>query len=391
MNNYRIVYSVLLAGIILAPAQNLVALSETTNPLEIEIDQSDPLIPPGYKKRELSTFEINRIKREMDRLERNANQELQQDEANKAFKLWYRQLRLARAVGIETEISALAKVGEIAWQANRGEDLRNIANRLQMIESEIDLNSAPRELLEQFATAYQQIRYSEQAIAIYRQILSSDRARSNLAAVESNLKTLGELYLARFDYAQAAETYEELLALAESQSQTDGKIDFLETLADIYDRTAQTKLAIATKQSLIQSYTAADKTAKLAKLELAIARDYQTLGKVQKATTAYNRAFSLAEQEQQIAIANDALMGLGRLYQEEGEDKKAITTFKQVIEIQRQSYNYYGLIDTYDTLGKISLRSSQNKQAKQYFQQALKLARELDYRINYFVSQIDKI
>ena len=391
MNNYRIVYSVLLAGIILAPAQNLVALSETTNPLEIEIDQSDPLIPPGYKKRELSTFEINRIKREMDRLDRNANQELQQDEANKAFKLWYRQLRLARAVGIETEISALAKVGEIAWQTNRGEDLRNIANRLQMIESEIDLNSAPRELLEQFATAYQQIRYSEQAIAIYRQILSSDRARSNLAAVESNLKTLGELYLARFDYAQAAETYEELLALVESQSQTDGKIDFLETLADIYDRTAQTKLAIATKQSLIQSYTAADKTAKLAKLELAIARDYQTLNRVQKATTAYNRAFSLAEQEQQIAIANDALMGLGRLYQEEGEDKKAITTFKQVIEIQRQSYNYYGLIDTYDTLGKISLRSSQNKQAKQYFQQALKLARELDYRINYFVSQIDKI
>lgn len=390
MNNYRIVYSVLLAGIILAPAQNLVALSETTNPLEIEIDQSDPLIPPGYKKRELSTFEINRIKREMDRLDRNANQELQQDEANKAFKLWYRQLRLARAVGIETEISALAKVGEIAWQANRGEDLRNIANRLQKI-SEIDLNSAPRELLEQFATAYQQIRYSEQAIAIYRQILSSDRARSNLAAVESNLKTLGELYLARFDYAQAAETYEELLALVESQSQTDGKIDFLETLADIYDRTAQTKLAIATKQSLIQSYTAADKTAKLAKLELAIARDYQTLNRVQKATTAYNRAFSLAEQEQQIAIANDALMGLGRLYQEEGEDKKAIATFKQVIEIQRQSYNYYGLIDTYDTLGKISLRSSQNKQAKQYFQQALKLARELDYRINYFVSQIDKI
>ena len=390
MNNYRIVYSVLLAGIILAPAQNLVALSETTNPLEIEIDQSDPLIPPGYKKRELSTFEINRIKREMDRLDRNANQELQQDEANKAFELWYRQLRLARAVGIETEISALAKVGEIAWQANRGEDLRNIANRLQKI-SEIDLNSAPRELLEQFATAYQQIRYSEQAIAIYRQILSSDRARSNLAAVESNLKTLGELYLARFDYAQAAETYEELLALVESQSQTDGKIDFLETLADIYDRTAQTKLAIATKQSLIQSYTAADKTAKLAKLELAIARDYQTLNRVQKATTAYNRAFSLAEQEQQIAIANDALMGLGRLYQEEGEDKKAIATFKQVIEIQRQSYNYYGLIDTYDTLGKISLRSSQNKQAKQYFQQALKLARELDYRINYFVSQIDKI
>ena len=389
MNNYRIVFSVLLAGsIILAPIQNIQAQPQPTNPLEIEIDKSDPVIPLGYKKRELSAFEINRIKREMDRLDRNAKKEWQQGKANKAFELWYRQLKLARAVGIEAEIAALGEVGEIAWQNNRSEDLRNIANRLKTIESEIEIESASVELLEQFATAYQQVRYLEQAIAIYQQIIQRNR-RSNSVA-RSNLEILGELYLAQFDYPQAAKTYEELLAPARSKSQIDSQTSFyLQTLADIYDRTEQIKPAIATKKRLIQYYTTANKTAKLAKLELAIAQDYETLNQTQEAAAAYERAFSLAEE--QLAIADDALTGLGELYQREGENHKAIDTFNKLVKIQRQSYNYYGLVDTYDTLGKIYLKSDRDKQAKQHFQKALELARDLDYKVNYFTSQIKKL
>ena len=389
MNNYRIVFSVLLAGsIILAPIQNIQAQPQPTNPLEIEIDKSDPVIPLGYKKRELSAFEINRIKREMDRLDRNAKKEWQQGKANKAFELWYRQLKLARAVGIEAEIAALGEVGEIAWQNNRSEDLRNIANRLKTIESEIEIESASVELLEQFATAYQQVRYLEQAIAIYQQILQSNR-RSNSVTI-SNLEILGELYLAQFDYPQAAKTYEELLAFTRLKSQADSQTSFyLQTLADIYDRTEQIKPAIATKKRLIQYYTTANKTAKLAKLELAIAQDYETLNQTQEAAAAYERAFSLAEE--QLAIADDALTGLGELYQREGENHKAIDTFNKLVKIQRQSYNYYGLVDTYDTLGKIYLKSDRDKQAKQHFQKALELARDLDYKVNYFTSQIKKL
>ena len=391
MKNYQIVFNVLLAGsIILAPLQNnLLAQPETTNPLEIEIDKSDPVIPLGYKKRELSTFEINRIKREMDRLATNAKEELQQGKGDAAFELWYRQLRLARAIGIETEIAALGEAGEIAWQANRGKDLRNIANRLKTIESEIEIESTSDELLEQFAKAYQQVRYIEQAIAIYQQILASNKARANSAGVESNLKTLGELYLAQFNYLEAAATYEELLALAQSKSQVDSKIDsYLQTLVDIYDRTEQTKSAIATKKRLIQSYIAAEKTTKLASIELAIALDYEALNHTQEAVAAYERAFTLASAEQQLAISNDALEGLGKLYQQEGKNKKAIVTFNRLLDVQRQSYNYYALVDTYDTLGKIHLKSARKKQAKQYFQQALEIAKDLNYKVEYFSQKI---
>ena len=90
-----------------------------------------------------------------------------------------------------------------------------------------------------------------------------------------------------------------MLTLAQAKPPRDNKTDsYLQTLANIYDRTTQTKLAIATKNKLIQSYTAANKTAKLAKLELAIADDYQTLNQASEAVAAYNQAFELASENQ---------------------------------------------------------------------------------------------
>ena len=388
MNIYRVICLVCLSASSMGFSVSETGIAQNRlNPLETEIDKSDPVIPLGYQKRELSTFEINRIKREMAKLDRQAKAELQQGKG-KAFKLWYRYLKLARATGIETEIDALGDVGEIAWQANRGEDLRNIANRLITIESnETELPT----ILLQLANAYEQVRYLEQAIAIYEQILANNKQQQDLVAVEDNLQTLGSLYLAQFNYSSAADIYEQLIK-AQAKSPIDPQIDFyLKNLIDIYDRTGQTKRAIKTRQRLITSYETTDKANKIPQLKLAIAKDYLASNKIPQAITAYESAFTLATENRQLAIANDALIDLAKLYQQEAKDKKAIAILNRLIDVQRQSYNYYGLINTYDTLGKISLQSAQKQQAKQYFQQALELARELDYNVNYFNNQIEKL
>ncbi|MEM6612054.1 MAG: tetratricopeptide repeat protein [Cyanobacteria bacterium P01_C01_bin.72] len=382
-------------SIVLAPACRLLAQSKTTNPLDIEIDQSDRVIPLGYGKRQLSAFEIRRIKQEMAQLNRAAKAELKQSNSEEAFELWYRQLKLARAVGTVTEIETLGEVGAIAWKENRSEDLRNIANRLITVESTVESTRETEQpsiqMWQKLATAYQQVRYLEEAIAIYQQILARNQAIADSAAVESNLQTLGELYLAQFNYSEAAVTYQNLLALAQAKPQPDDKIDsYLQTLANIYDRTAQTKLAISTKKRLIKSYTAAEKTAASAQLELEIALDYETLNQVAKSVTAYEQAFTLASTAQQYAIANDALTGLGKLYQRQGEQQQTIDTFERLLDLQRQAYNYYGLVNTYDTLGKIHLESAQKQQAKQYFQEALEIAKDLNYKVEYFNQKIQQ-
>lgn len=51
MNKDRIVFGFLLAGsIILAPVSYVLAQPETSNSLEVGIDQSDPVIPLGDRK-----------------------------------------------------------------------------------------------------------------------------------------------------------------------------------------------------------------------------------------------------------------------------------------------------------------------------------------------------
>ncbi|WP_106236949.1 lipopolysaccharide assembly protein LapB [Pleurocapsa sp. CCALA 161] len=392
MNSWKVVLSCFLAGSInLLATQKLLAQSQIANPLQTGVDSRDPLIPDGYGKRQLSSFEIYRLKQEIERLEQTATQELQQGNTNRSFELFYRQLKLARAINTEVEIEALGKVGAIAWQENRAGDLRNIANRLMGIEKKITIADLDSKLLERFAIAYQQIKYPEQAIAIYQQILSNNKQQKNLVAVEANLKTLGELYIAKFNYSSAAKTYQELLTLAESKSNSEQVNFYLNTLINLYDRTNQIAPAIATRERLIENYTAVKKLAQVAKLELAIAHDYQTLTQTPKAIEAYERGFRLASTTQQLAIADDALDSLGKLYLKERQEKKAIATFTQLLTIQRQSYNHYGLINTYDTLGKIYLKSERKTQAKQYFQQALKLAQALDYKVEYFQQQIAKL
>ncbi|MEL6496039.1 MAG: tetratricopeptide repeat protein, partial [Cyanobacteria bacterium J06623_7] len=363
----KVVSGVLVAGsIILTPApRNSSVQAKPTNPLEIEIDSTDPVIPLGYQRRKLSTFEINRIQREMARLDRDAGDKLRQGDGNKAFTLWYRQLKLARVLGEEREIIALGKVGKIAWSANRAQDVRNIANRLLAIESTMELQSPPLRQLQQLATAYQQVRYLERAIAIYQKISQSDQLRQNLAARVNNQQILGELYLAQFNYPAAAAIYEELLALAQDESPSSSTThSLLITLAEIYDRTGQTTQAISTKKNLVRSYTTTNQTEKLAQLELAIAENYQTLSQTPKAISAYEQAFTLALAEQQLAIASDVLSKLAQLYQREGENQQAISTYRRLLQVQSQSYNYYGLINTHDTLGNIYLQLDRTQQAR---------------------------
>lgn len=394
---WKIIFLTYCLGMIgfLADPEVVIAQTHLANPLEIS--HSDPLIPRGYGKRPLTSFEKYRIEQAIVQLNKTAQAELAQGNGDKAFKLWYRQLRLTRIIKTEREIKALGEIGAIAWKENRGADVRHIAKRLITIQQETITKkslSSP-DLLHKFATAYQQVRYLDQAIDIYQQILANSRKADDLIAEQKNLEILGKLYLARFDYQEAAGIYQELLALTPVTNQESEEINrvdsYLITLIDIYDRTYQTDKAIEARKRLIKKYTDAKKINKTPALEIQIARDYETLKQSDKAIQAYDQAFYLAFKVQQLAIASDALIRLGKIYQKSDRSNDAIATYNKLIQVQQQSYNYHGLINSYDTLGKIYLTLNQKTKAKKHFQQGLELAKSVNYKVKYLSNQIDKI
>lgn len=377
---------------VLAEGKTL-AQTSSANPLSVEINQSDPLIPKGYSKRSLTSFEQYRLQKEIARLDQSAGEQLQLNNPDEAFKQWYRYLKLSRVLSPELEIKHLGKIGEIAWQSNRGLVVRNIAERLSALQVELSIeDSLAVDLLEPFAQAYRQVRYLDKAIAIYQQSLDNSIATNDLIAQQKDLETLGRLYLSRFDYANGTNVYQELLTLAEHKPELEKQTNFyLHTLIKIYDRTGATRKAIAFKKRLIKKYDTSKDSAKIPAWELAIANDYQRLNLESQAIAAYQRTAKTASLTQQLAIANDALVSLGKIYQGKIEIDQAVKTYQQLLQIQQKSYNYYGLIKTYDTLGKIHLTSKQKIKAKQNFQAALVLAKSLDYRVKYFAQRIRQL
>ena len=374
-----ITYYLGVAALIVTPKA---AIAQHVDPLLL--DSKDSLIPIGYGRRELSSFEKYRIKKEIAKLDQAAKNELDRNKIDSAMKLWYRRLRLTRIVDTKAEIEALGKVGAIAWSENRSVDVRNIANRLIAIQTEKGTDKKlSSSLLVPLATAYEKVRYLDKAAAIYQQILAN-----NKKSKPKTLEKLGELYLGIFDYDNASKVYQKLLAEATSKEQ---KQLHLKALIEIYHNTEKHSKAIAARKQLIQQYTTDNKNNKIPALEIAIAQGYQTIKQIDKALQAYDRAFKKASDTKQIAIARDASLGKARLHQQIGNTEQAVNTYNKLLAIEQQTYNYYGLINTYDTIGKIYLKSGQKKKAKQSFKLGLEQAQKLNYKVDYFRDRLKSL
>lgn len=359
------------------------------NPLEIKTP--DPLLPKLPKKGTLTPEQQATLRTSLDELNAQAATMLQAGDAPGAFDIWYRELRLRRALGPVEEVQALGRVGEIAWQRNQKFDSRVIAARLQAIQTEAQQKkSLTPELLLAFGQAYQQVRLLEAAIKVYQQILADQRTRGDTAAQEETHKTLAQLNLDWFDYPQAAAAYEELMAQAQARGDRVNELVYLQKLIYIYDKAKQPQNSLKTKQQLAQTYLNQQDYTKLVALKIAIAADYEALNQADEASQNYQEAYSLALSLKQYAFASEALSKLATLYRSHDRPQSALQIYQVLLTVEQQSYNYYGLMYAYDQMGQIYLQQKQYPQALAVFQQGLELAKSLQYQENYFTTQIQR-
>lgn len=358
----------------------------------LDITAPDPLLPQPPVKRPLSPLERYTLKEALDRLDRQATEQMQAGNPDAAFTIWYRELRLRRALGRLEEIQALGRVGDIAWQQNRKLDGQIIAKRLETIEREAEtegqLNS---ELLNAFALAYQKLRLSDRSIAIYQKILNNARQAGDRQTEETILKTIAQLYLSSFDYSQAAVTYEELLTKAQAQSDSFNELIYLQKLVYIYNQSIQPANALKVKQELEKNYLKNAQQDKLASIKISIADDYAALQQPEKASQTYQEAFNLAWSLQQLATASEALEKLGNIYVAYDNQEYALQIYQELLKVQGQSYNYFGLMNTYDRIGEIYLRQKNYERALAAWQQGLEIAKSLKYDEEYFQTKINGI
>ncbi|MGK7880019.1 MAG: tetratricopeptide repeat protein [Crocosphaera sp.] len=358
------------------------------NPLELPLD--DPLLPPV--PRPLTPLEQKRLRRELDKLNQKAQEESNAGNDNLAFEIWYRELRLRRVLGRIEEVNALGRVGEVAWNKTRTEDVQIISQRIVELQelSEQEDPLSPKFLVA-LANAYAKLHSLDNSIIVYLKVLDYARENDTPFTEKEALQGLGRLYLAKFDYPRAAVIYEELLNIAELEQNTYEEGLYLQALAEIYTAALQPNNSANIKQRLVDSYLASQNIELVPPLKIEIGEDYQALDKPELASQNYQEAYALAWSLQQFGSAAKALTKLANLYTEYEQEDYALEIYQRLIQVEQLSYNYYGLMKVYDKIGEIYLGKEQYEPALFAFQEGLILARSLNHNQGHFLAQIQKV
>ena len=375
---------------------------EQSPPNPLEETAPDPLLPKKPKNGMLAPEERDRLRTALDELNVRAAAELAGGNTQEAFEIWNRELRLRRYLGPIEEIEALGRVGAIAWNKELLIQVQVIAQRLEAIQIEycssfVSNPSSPGvyrcdlEMLQALAKAYQAVAERSLAVAVYEEILADARNSGDIAARQAILKTIARLQLERLDYAGAAVAYEELLALAEAGGDRSVEISYVLELARVYARGRQFEPAIAMRQRLVEFYTDSEELRRVPELQLAIASDYQTLGRDNEALPHLRAAYKLAWSLQQFYLARVALEQIGSIYRSRNQLAEALQIYQALLIVDRRAYNLYGMMNAYEQIGQIHKLRQDYPQALAAFQKGLELARQLGYRAEYFAGQIEQI
>ncbi len=367
-------------------------------PNPLELTAPDPLLPGGLK-RALSEPERQTLRTALDQLNLDAIAKLRSNDVLGSFEIWNRELRLRRALGLLEEVQALGRVGNVAWVQNQTNELRYITNRLSAIQTQIQQPLKNQvtlpdrsQIFPALGIAFQQVRSPGLALNVYQEMLTEARARKDAIAEVNLLNTIGQLHLSWFDYPKAIATYTELLTLARSRNDAQNVALNLVQLAYTHEQAKQPAQAVPYQQQLIEIYQRDPQQAKqIPMLKIRLGDNLAASKQLDAAEKAYREAFQLAQSLFQLAYASDALRKLGNLYRSNDRLDAALQVYEYLAGVQQQAYDSYGVMDAYDQIGQIQIQRKALPEAATAFRQGLEVAKQINYRVDYFTEQIQKL
>ena len=398
----------------IASAQTNPSNLDQFSPNPLEITTPDPLTPASES---LSSTQRDELSAALDQLNLEAVAKQQAGDGVGAFEIWFRELRLRRYLGPAAEIAALSRVGSVAWSSGKTLELKFITQRLQAIQKQVKSQvPVDTELLPALAAAFQQVRAKGPTVEVYQEILDNARQREDILAQGQTLKAIGQIHINWLSYDKAAPVYEELATLIQenralfaansvvpNSTVTVGngappqpvtpptEVDALRQLAYVYQQSKQPLKAIAAREKLTSVYVNLQNPSAIPPLKIAIAADYQTLGKINLAAQYYQEAYNLAVPIQQYAQASEALDKLALLYRSQKQWEPTLRIYQMQLLLEERAYNFYGLMNAYDNIGQVYQEMKDYNKALESYQKGLEVAKRLGHRQEYFARKILKV
>ena len=357
-----------------------------TDPLEA--DPRDPLLPTTVVDRPLSPLELYNLELELFRLDEQARALLLTEQPNEAFALWMQEVQLRRVFGLEAELEALTRIAQQAWNAQRAQEIRLMAVRLERIWV-AEKETATLEQVETIAAIAQTLRTRDLSTEIYQQLLVM--TADDEVAQQEWFVVLASHYLQWFDFANAARLYTDLAATAKIQGNVLEQTQYLKDLIFSYQESKEITQALPVQTELLLLYRTTGQYEREPPLEIDIARNFRAIDGDAQAVDYYNLAYVTAQGLQLYGHVSTVLKELGDLYAEQGLTNEALTMYNLLVRAEQQAYNQHGILVAYDRLGQLYLESGDPGNALVAFRAGLAFAESLSYRQPYFTEQVARL
>ncbi len=352
----------------------------------------DPLLlPRPAVPRPLSPLELYALEQDLDQLALEAIALDEAGELEAARRVWRREIRLRRLLGVEAELAAIARVGQVLRDRNATPDLQLYALRLDEIRADLTLPD-DSDRLEGMAATYEVLGDVDAAAEIRRDLADAALVRGNGAEQRRQLDALATLRADWFYFPEAAQVYGELVALAQTAGNLEDEIRYVGLQADNLEQAQDFAGAIALQQRLLTLYQS-DETLwpQIAPLQHRVANNYRTLGDLDTASRQYQIAYTNAIEQQQLEIAAIAINDLAEIYKTLGRWADVGYLYEQLLLVEQQAHSAYGMMAAYDQLGQVHEQLGATPSALAAYREGLVLARVLGTQQTYFEAQITRL
>lgn len=352
----------------------------------------DPLLPPRPTvPRPLSPLELYALEQALDQLALEAAALDDAGELEAARLLWRREIRLRRLLGIEAELAAIGRVGQVLRDRNATPDLQLYAVRLDEIRADLTLPD-DGDRLEGMAATYEVLGAVDAAAEIRRDLADAALLGGDGAEQRRQLAALATLRADWFYFPEAAQAYGELVALAQANGDLEGEIRYLGLQAENLEQAQEFAGAIAPQQRLLTLYQSDESLwPQIAPLQHRVANNYRTLGDLDTASRQYQIAYTNAIEQQQLEVAAIAIHDLAEIYKTLGRWADVGYLYEQLLVVERQAHSAFGMMTAYDQLGQVHEQLGATPMALAAYREGLVLARVLGTRQDYFEAQIARL
>lgn len=352
----------------------------------------DPLLPSVPIPRSLSPLEQLALTQALDQLLTSIT-ELGLTADQRARDLWMREVRLRRLLGVKAELVAIERAASTLHDWNATQELQLLSARLTVLVADL-LAESPLALdqLEEAAIIYGLLGNLEAALSLRSTLAEAANRRGDLVAYWAQLEGMANLYEEGFYFSEAANIYQQLVAIATNNDLIDDQIRFLQAQIENLTLAQDPASALGVQQQLLQGYLSDSiYWPRIASLQYAMADNQVLLGELDSASRHYQIAYTNAIGSQQFSLAAATLGRLVKLYDRLGHWSDVDYLYEQLLRVHQTTSNAYGLMDSFDQLGQLYEQRGNYQAALLSYRQGLVLAHKLNHRQNYFETQIKRL